>query len=76
MTTNIITYTLFNSIQLHLNLLCFGLDSADCYNKERVSIQYAAIASPASAPLLVQYCPNNVLNLSLVQTRNDYLYDF
>ena len=40
---NIITYTIFNSIQLLLNLLCFYLDSANCYNKERVSLQYAAI---------------------------------
>ena len=35
---------LFNSIQLVLNLVCFGLDCANCYNKERVSLQHAATA--------------------------------
>ena len=44
MNINIITYTFFNSIQLLLNLLCFGFDSANCYNEEPVSLQYAAIA--------------------------------
>ena len=53
MNINIITYTFFNSIQLLLNLLCFGFDSANCYNKEPVS-------------LLVQYCTNNVSNLRVV----------
>ena len=74
MNVNIITHTLYNSIQLLLNLLCFGLDSANCYNKECVSLQYAAIAI-ANTRLLVQYCPNNVSNLRLVWTRNVYLYN-
>ena len=36
------------SIQLLLNLLCSGLDSANCYNKERVSLQYAVTAQQTS----------------------------
>ena len=31
-----------------MNLLCFGLDSANCYNKDRVSLQYAALAQKIS----------------------------
>ena len=40
---NIITYTFLSSIKLFLNLLCFGLDIVNFHNKERVSLQYAAI---------------------------------
>ena len=44
MKLDIITHTFFNSSQFLFNLLCFGLVSANKYNKERVCLQYAAIA--------------------------------
>ena len=62
----------FNSIAFESPV---RLESANFYNKERVSLQYAAIA-PANKLLLVQYCHNNVSSLRLLRTRNVYLYDF
>ena len=46
MTINIITYTYINFSQLLLNLLCFCLDCANCYNKERVSLQFETTTQP------------------------------